>query len=409
MRVLLLLFFFLFSAPILSNIIDEHILNLFVASEKEKIKSIKELGFLKERRAVFPLILLLKKEEVPQSIKCEAISSLGLIKDERAFFPLIEILDSKEECIKIRTVWALGNIGDKRAIPHIVKLINDNSCWVRANVIEALRKLGAKSYIDLVAKSIYDKCADVRMNVVKFFEAIRYDKILPKLLSLADDENRWVRILLAKALRSYSPSEKALNTLFYLIKDKEIWVRIYAYTSLSYYPLKKEYREYYLRIFHQGLLDKNKIIRKVSAVRLYELKDKTSLPFFKKAMEIYSDDAIVLKIGTRLISKFHTINIDNFVKKANKLKDPTLICDSIWLVRKNKPKNYALKYIKYYLSYPNEIVRLCSVVAISKYRTYTVYKLLKKRYNVEKNLIIKKQILRILKEDFRIYSLLDMF
>jgi HEAT repeat protein len=187
-----------------------------------------------------------------------------------------------------------------------------------------LRKLGAKSYIDLVAKSIYDKCADVRMNVVKFFEVIRYDRILPKLISLADDENRWVRILLAKALKSYSPSKKALNTLFYLIKDKEIWVRIYAYTSLSYYPLKKEYRDYYLRIFHQGLLDKNKIIRKVSAVRLYELKDKTSLPFFKKAMKIYSDDAIVLKIGTRLISKFHTINIDNFVKKANKLKEEGL-------------------------------------------------------------------------------------
>ncbi len=70
-----------------------------------------------------------------------AAAPLGWIRDNRAVNPLLELLKSENEEARWVATWALGNIGDARAIEPIKAVANDASELVRKKAAEALEKM----------------------------------------------------------------------------------------------------------------------------------------------------------------------------------------------------------------------------------------------------------------------------
>jgi HEAT repeat protein len=72
------------------------------------------------REAVEPLIQALLKDTDPVQVK--AAESLGYLRDERAVEPLIQALkdEKRYHSVRWKAARALGEIGDKRAIEPLI-------------------------------------------------------------------------------------------------------------------------------------------------------------------------------------------------------------------------------------------------------------------------------------------------
>lgn len=95
------------------------------------------LGRLGDKRAVDPLIKLLKDQE--NIMRFTAATSLGQIGDTRAVEPLIKALGDKEKAVCLVAARALGELRDARASFALVKLLNEEQPpMIRAIVANAL-------------------------------------------------------------------------------------------------------------------------------------------------------------------------------------------------------------------------------------------------------------------------------
>lgn len=97
------------------------------------------LGFIGDKRAVDPLIHLLKYEG--QNPKYAAVFSLGRLGDRKAVLPLIEILNDPDACVRIETCRALGELNDERALAPLNEILNDSYSSVRESASEAIKKI----------------------------------------------------------------------------------------------------------------------------------------------------------------------------------------------------------------------------------------------------------------------------
>jgi len=73
-----------------------------------------------ERQAVDALISFLNDEDL--RVRFHTITSLGKTEDKKAIPPLINILEGKEELLRIAASKELGNIGDEKALHVLSKL-----------------------------------------------------------------------------------------------------------------------------------------------------------------------------------------------------------------------------------------------------------------------------------------------
>ena len=150
----------------------------------------KYLGAIKDARAVQPLIMALKNEE----LKCEAVQALGAIGDPRAISPLVEILKppvansladfvsealaaigapahealfsllkNDESNVRHSAIRALGAIKCSEAVDHLIPMINDNhEGGYRWSIARALGEIGDRRAIEPLKAILKDKDQDVR-------------------------------------------------------------------------------------------------------------------------------------------------------------------------------------------------------------------------------------------------------
>ena len=106
---------------------------------------VKALGQIGDKTAVKPLISMLwNKDGIP--FRCETIKSLGSTKDKRAVEPLIDVLQQESQkahldtnmSILLEVVIALGKIKDERAITHLVSLYNGYTDYLNKKIQNAL-------------------------------------------------------------------------------------------------------------------------------------------------------------------------------------------------------------------------------------------------------------------------------
>ncbi len=114
---------------------------LWIADEEElREAAVRELGWLRDTRAVEPLINLIPELR----LRYLTVVALGDIGDTRALAPLLEMLDWEHHSnVRDNIVRALGQIGDPRALPSIVDIAATEPDMKNAG--ESLERLHALS------------------------------------------------------------------------------------------------------------------------------------------------------------------------------------------------------------------------------------------------------------------------
>lgn len=121
----------------------DRIIERFKNHPDSRVKAINALtlGYIKDERAVKPLIAALYKDEnwwVQNSI----IRALGLIGDKRAFETLLEVFKKNPE--RVDAIAALGELQDKRVVETLIEILREGE---QIRIIKYDRKARTAFYI----------------------------------------------------------------------------------------------------------------------------------------------------------------------------------------------------------------------------------------------------------------------
>ena len=124
------------------------ILKLQDVHPKTRARAAKELGDLKDARAVAPLINILKDHD--SYVRGQSARSLGKLKDNRAVDPLIIAL--KDDCTYVREEAArsLGEIKNVRAVGPLIDFLKEDSTYAREEAVKSLIKISPDAVATLM-------------------------------------------------------------------------------------------------------------------------------------------------------------------------------------------------------------------------------------------------------------------
>jgi HEAT repeat protein len=103
--------------------------------EPVRIKAVRELSKILDRRVANPLIYALKDES--KFVRMEACKGLGELKHPRAVEPMgILLLKEEETYVRKECAWALGNMGFVEALPYLYKQLEVEEKLIVRKAIE---------------------------------------------------------------------------------------------------------------------------------------------------------------------------------------------------------------------------------------------------------------------------------
>ncbi|MCC6806081.1 MAG: HEAT repeat domain-containing protein [Deltaproteobacteria bacterium] len=130
----------------------------------------------------------------------EAVKKLGELKDKKAVDPLIKVMKENDK-LRPAAAQALGTIGDPKAIPELMAIVtvdpgalNDDATRQKQltteRAINALGDLKAKEAADLILQ-VSQKARDLptRMAVLRAMGSIKDPKFGPAMLQVLDDDS----------------------------------------------------------------------------------------------------------------------------------------------------------------------------------------------------------------------------
>ncbi len=147
MKIAALIMIILLLSPVLEDqpvhaedSVGKLIRNLQDKHTKTRANAAKELGDLKDARAVDPLIKSLKDDD--SYVRGQAASSLGKLKDARAVDPLIYLFKDDYTYVRAEAARALGEIGNVRAAAPLINFLKDDSTYAREEAVKSLIRMG---------------------------------------------------------------------------------------------------------------------------------------------------------------------------------------------------------------------------------------------------------------------------
>lgn len=171
------------------------------------------LGNIKNRTATPALVRALSDEN--KNVKSSVIIALGYMRDKKAVDPLLSFLGKEKNTgLKISAVNVLGVIGDERALPTFVKLLKDENPRIKTISAQALGRLRKPAAVEPLLKSSRDKTQKVRLYSIKAIGEIGDKKAvkgLEKLLKTEKDDK--VKVALAHSLGRLGSSGGFLTAL----------------------------------------------------------------------------------------------------------------------------------------------------------------------------------------------------
>jgi HEAT repeat protein len=119
----------------IGDLIEELTNDLDSPYEPVRIRAVKELSKILDRRVVNPLIYALKDES--EFVRLEACKGLGELKHPRAVEPMGMLLLKEEETfVRKECAWALGNMGFVEALPYLYKQLEKEEKLIVRKAIE---------------------------------------------------------------------------------------------------------------------------------------------------------------------------------------------------------------------------------------------------------------------------------
>ena len=204
---------------------------LYVLRDKKlhfRGEAVKALGQIGDKTAVKPLISMLWNED-DISFRCEIIKALGSTKDRRAIEPLIDVLQQESQKSRLDTnmniimevVIALGKIKDERAITHLVSLYNVYTDYLNKKIQNALFTINTEfsNFYLAILNSDENRLSEIDNGFDLAVEALYH-------------KNNWVRrqaIWALMVLRDYRAVEQIKKEL----NDNDLIVAGYAIYALG--------------------------------------------------------------------------------------------------------------------------------------------------------------------------------
>ncbi len=186
---------------------------------------VKALGQIGDKTAVKPLISMLwNKDGIP--FRCETIKSLGSTKDKRAVEPLIDVLQQESQkahldtnmSILLEVVIALGKIKDERAITHLVSLYNGYTDYLNKKIQNALFTINTEwsKFYYAILNSDENRLLEVDNGFDLAVEALYH-------------KNNWVRrqaiwaLMILRDYRAVEQIKKELNDIDLIVVSYAIY------------------------------------------------------------------------------------------------------------------------------------------------------------------------------------------
>lgn len=293
---------------------------------------IKALGEIRDKRAIEPLLTVLKNKEI--SLREEAVKALGQIGDQEVVKPLISVLQNeKNSTLRRQTIRALGSTRDKRAVEPLLEALqreiqkprSEANIEIIVEIAGALGKLKDEraitclmslfnEYTEYINKKLKIALLTINTKRSKFYfailnsdknELLKIDHALDLAVESLYHENDWVRrqtIWALMTLKDYRAVEQIIKTL----NDKSLNVLCYAtyalgkigdkraVTPLIDILLKKDFCTYTNAkgsMFPEHSCDP----RLEAAAALGKIKDKRAIQTLIKVMEEKGDDDLIEK------------------------------------------------------------------------------------------------------------------
>lgn len=140
---------------------------------------VEALGLLGDRRAVPPLLRLLR--DTPNPARHSLTDALGLLRDPQAVKPLLDVLFDENGDPDPYVVRALGRIGDPRALRALSAPREESASDVRLTTLAARAALGDRSALVTLQESMRGPVGSVRQLALwslALMERDSFDKLL---------------------------------------------------------------------------------------------------------------------------------------------------------------------------------------------------------------------------------------
>jgi len=194
-----------------------------------------QLGELKDRRAVDPLLDVLKedKDEKDWPVRSAACGALGKLRDAKAVPDLLAALQSDASwVVREHAALALGKLKAAGVVEALVAALKQADPEIRAAVAEALGRQGGDRARGTLAELLSRDVPAVRVAAARALAATKDAGAADLLLAALNDENHHVRAAAAAGLGKLKHAD-ALPRLAALLDDEDLSVRKAAVGALQ--------------------------------------------------------------------------------------------------------------------------------------------------------------------------------
>lgn len=173
-----------------------------------------------------------------------ALDKIGTIKPDNAFEIILPFINDADPEIRGTAACNLGDIRDSRSIPYLIRLAEtDLEEKVRSEALSALGNFKSDAILNCLLNEVY-----------------------------RDKKSRRPRQIVAKQLQHYDNNRSVDALIFLLLKDDDVYVRIFAADSL--FALNRHKLE---SVWKQALEDESTYIIEVAEKALRNLQNDTNL------------------------------------------------------------------------------------------------------------------------------------
>jgi len=185
------------------------------------------LGRIGDKRAVSVLIGALKDDN--SSVRSAAAEALGKLGDARATTPLFSALNDEDNYVRWRAACALGRIGDERATSLLTNMWSTTGSYEHKDIAAVLGQIGDTSAVELLVRALGDEeeYSSTREVIANALADAGDKRAVPVLIDIweKDDDRRYIsmRLAAAEALGKLGDA-RAINPLINALKDESEYV-----------------------------------------------------------------------------------------------------------------------------------------------------------------------------------------
>jgi HEAT repeat protein/cyclophilin family peptidyl-prolyl cis-trans isomerase len=138
-----------------------------------RVSAVRAAGQLRDRRAIAPLLAMLRGKAVPQGLELEILAALGALEADEAEPDLIDRLTVRSPFVRAAALRALSRV-DVLSFTTVLSGLDPDPDWrVRASLADALTVLAPENATPMLERLLADKDARVLPAVLRAWSTLK--------------------------------------------------------------------------------------------------------------------------------------------------------------------------------------------------------------------------------------------